>query len=538
MSCAQRTNWIYDTMKHAPQNMRRRIGPFFTALVCFGLGTVPGVFAQEAADTASAQTGFGTEGNFLLWDLIGEAGGFQYPIFGLLAIGLFLISAKLYELYKDRKAARELEEASLEEMEMKRIAMLVANQKESMLAELQATMINVYQTTKDAATLHEEIANYIQFQRDRFGTFKLRIDFLADTAGAVGLLGTVWGILTVFTGGGIDDEQRVLAGMGVALISTLLGLVVSITLNLISTEVHSFFDNRLDQIEDKADELRFRLLELGLEETNGRREAVSDRAEAASPTPSAGSEHQNSDAASEQDPDSVLGDGTGEATETGTIGASDSPTAVETRPRRLEVVDRPDEGTVASTLSDNQLRVTAENGDPIADEEVMIEAGAADGQLNGGTAELTRRTDEQGVVSFDWHLPESPGTCEVHARVPAADGPDATCTLSVPVRPGGPRHYRQDGNNQGAEVGGKVPNPLTVKLIDEYQNPVPDQRVRYEVDAGGGTFENGETSTEVVTDENGVASVTLFVGDEPGINTVKSYVGDEVIEFQAMALEQ
>ena len=240
--------------------MRRRIGPFFTALVCFGLGTVPGVFAQEAADTASAQTGFGTEGNFLLWDLIGEAGGFQYPIFGLLAIGLFLISAKLYELYKDQKAARELEETSLEEMEMKRIAMLVANQKESMLAELQATMINVYQTTKDAATLHEEIANYIQFQRDRFGTFKLRIDFLADTAGAVGLLGTVWGILTVFTGGGIDDEQRVLAGMGVALISTLLGLVVSITLNLISTEVHSFFDNRLDQIEDKADELRFRLL--------------------------------------------------------------------------------------------------------------------------------------------------------------------------------------------------------------------------------------------------------------------------------------
>ena len=236
-------------------------------------------FAQQAADTSSAaaDTGLGSGDGFLLWDLIGEAGGFQYPIFGLLAIGLFLISAKLYELYSDRRAAQELEEASLADMEMKRIAMLVANQKKSMLADLQATMLNVFQTTNDAATLHEEIANFIQFQRERFGTFKQRIDFLADTAGAVGLLGTVWGILRVFTGGGIDDEQRVLAGMGIALVSTLLGLVVSITLNLISTEVYSFFDNRLDQIEDKADELRFRLLELGLSQ-NGTESSESERA--------------------------------------------------------------------------------------------------------------------------------------------------------------------------------------------------------------------------------------------------------------------
>ena len=50
--------------------------------------------------------------------------------------------------------------------------------------------------------------------------------------------------------------------MGFALITTLLGIVVSIILNLSSTEVSSYFNRRLDRIAEKSDELRFRLMEL------------------------------------------------------------------------------------------------------------------------------------------------------------------------------------------------------------------------------------------------------------------------------------
>lgn len=529
------------------RRMRARTARVFTVLlVVSGLVAVPQVIAQEAPDTASGDTGLGSGEGFLLWDLIGEAHPFQYPIFGLLAIGLFLISAKLYELYKDRQAAEELEEASLEDMGMKRIAMLVANQKKSMLADLQATMINVYQTTQDAATLHEEIANFVRFQRDRFDTFKLRIDFLADTAGAVGLLGTVWGILTVFTGGGIDDEQRVLAGMGTALVSTLLGLVVSITLNLISTEVYSFFDNRLDEIEDKADELRFRLLELGLSE-NGTQESVPDRA---SETSTASSEQDGrrdrpvrESGPAQAEEASSLKQASGRVDEpVQSAPSSESPaspkTVAEPIPHGLDVEDCPDTATVASTLSGVQLKVIGEDGEPVPDEPVRIAVGNESGELDDGISEITRRTDEQGIVAFNWHLPETADSCEAVATVPSSDLSGTSTRLSVEALPGPPKHYGQKGNNQGAEMGEPLPKPLTVKLFDHYENPVPDQEVEFRVESGGGTFKNGEQSITVKTDAKGKAAVEYRAGPEPGLNTVTASVGDEQVSFQAMTLEQ
>jgi biopolymer transport protein ExbB/TolQ len=504
-------------------------------------------FAQQAADTSSAaaDTGLGSGDGFLLWDLIGEAGGFQYPIFGLLAIGLFLISAKIYELYSDRRAAQELEEASLEDMDMNRIAMLVANQKKSMLADLQATMLNVFQTTNDAATLHEEIANFIQFQRERFGTFKQRIDFLADTAGAVGLLGTVWGILRVFTGGGIDDEQRVLAGMGIALVSTLLGLVVSITLNLISTEVYSFFDNRLDQIEDKADELRFRLLELGLSQ-NGTESSESERAaskgalEASAPDPQpAGRSRSPAQTTTPSPTEEAVGSNREPSREQqGSEDPASSLAAVEPAPKRLEEVDLAETAPIASTLADVTLKLTAEDGEPVADKPVQVEVAEGSGHLANGQSEVTRRTDENGLLTFDWHLPDTTGSCEAVATVPSADASGTTTQFSVYARPGPPTRYKQGGNNQGAEIGASLPKPLSVTIFDEYGNPVPDHAVQFQVNGGEGKFENGETSMEVTTNESGEASVGFWVGETPGLNTVSAVVGDEEVGFQAMALEQ
>jgi biopolymer transport protein ExbB/TolQ len=508
---------------------------------------VPHVLAQEASDTtaASADTGLGSGDGFLLWDLIGDAGGFQYPIFGLLAIGLFLISAKVYELYKDRQAAQELEEASLEDMNMNRITMLVANQQKSMLADLQATMLNVFKTTKDAATLHEEIANFIQFQRDRFSTFKQRIDFLADTAGAVGLLGTVWGILRVFTGGGIDDEQRVLAGMGIALVSTLLGLVVSITLNLISTEVYSFFDDRLDQIEDKADELRFRLLELGLND-NGSEESTPhpDSRSHSNVLSQSTAESQQAEpsrsTASKATARTAAGSASGvdAQTEEASQDGSPSSTTVEPTPDRLEIQSQPGTATVGAALNDIRLKLTGENGNPISDESIQLQVGDGSGSLADGQTQITRRTNEEGIATFDWHLPDAAGPCDVNADVPSANAAGTTAQLLVMARPGSPTQYEQSGNNQGAEIGSALPKPLSVKLFDAHGNPVPGELVEFYVDSGGGVFENGEKSIEVQTDDQGKAAVEFWVGEEPGLNSVTAHMGDEEVKFQVMTLEQ
>ncbi len=60
--------------------------------------------------------------------------------------------------------------------------------------------------------------------------------FISDSEGALGLLGTVWGMYTTFMGG-IMQPQYIIGGMGVALVTTLYGLIASLIINLFTTEI-------------------------------------------------------------------------------------------------------------------------------------------------------------------------------------------------------------------------------------------------------------------------------------------------------------
>ncbi len=237
------------------------LGSFFTSLPSI-------VLAQATNQNAAANVTEGLQGltggiaEASLWDLIGQAGIMQYPIFAVLIIGLLLISYKVFELFSDKRLTRSLQQLSFERLAIKDIRKRVSNEPDHMLSRLMAKLLNVFITNRNADYLHDEISNYYSNEQNKYNTFKNRIDFLSDTAGALGLLGTVWGMFIVFSSGALEKDV-ILAGMGLALMSTLLGLVVSITLNFFSTVTEGYFARHLERISTKADELRFRLIELG-----------------------------------------------------------------------------------------------------------------------------------------------------------------------------------------------------------------------------------------------------------------------------------
>ncbi|MDH4334804.1 MAG: MotA/TolQ/ExbB proton channel family protein, partial [Chloroflexota bacterium] len=212
--------------------------------------------ATGAPKEAPAGMGFAD-----FWGLVELAGPLRWPIFATLAIGVWLAIHKLYELLRDRALGRELLALDVRSLDLAQIRERVAAQPEHMLASLQAMMLNAHRTGTSESTLHDEITNFAASQQDLFERFRRRMDFLSDTAGALGLLGTVWGMFEVFFQG-TPDRDVILRGMGIALMTTLLGLVVSIILNFATTEIFTFFGSRLQQLSSKADELRFRLLEL------------------------------------------------------------------------------------------------------------------------------------------------------------------------------------------------------------------------------------------------------------------------------------
>lgn len=475
-----------------------------------------------------------------LWGLVGQARGFQYPIFLTLIIGLFLIAMKVYELYADQKEARDLETAKFPEMEGRRITLLVSNQDESMSARLHATMLNVFQTQRTADTLHEEISNFLQYQHDRFSTFKRRVDFLSDTAGALGLLGTVWGIFTVFSSG-TADRQIILIGMGVALITTLLGLIVSIILNLSSTEVYSFFNRRLDEIGDKADELRFRLMELASEEKAAAASVVAAPSGAPSSAVSTPGQASTSAAARTNEtlpatnqvsraPTRARNKQTpAPAERTETAVAEPPPVDEPPQPEELLLKGLPSEVTVAEEVT-GKVQIIGDTGEPLS---ATVRLSCSGGMFEGERTETTVKATPGGA-SFTWNAGVEAGTQVIRATV--EDAP-VSARHELEVQPGRPAQYAQAGNNQGAPVGQELPKPFKVVLRDAHDNPVPGQDVAFSAMGGGGTFANGDAQQQVTTDADGVASATFVLGNEPGLQQVKAQVQDKTLTFQAMAIE-
>ena len=217
------------------------------------------LWAQEA-QTPEAEGTSNAFGFTNFWELIEQAGWFRWFILGVLVIGLFLIVKQFFELWSDARRASRMEKLDLSQLTVDHLEDLVRRESDHMLARLISALLNVYKSSGVAIMLHEEAANFVQMEQERFGTFRQRVDFLSDSAGAFGLLGTVWGIFMVFSQRDLDP-QNILGGMGLALITTLLGLVVSIILNLFSTEVSNKFTRRLDKVASKADQARYRMMQ-------------------------------------------------------------------------------------------------------------------------------------------------------------------------------------------------------------------------------------------------------------------------------------
>lgn len=522
--------------------------------------------AFQSIQDSDGQRELGAEN---LWALTKQAGPFQWPIFAVFFIGMFLVFLKLYELLADSRESREIEDMEFRLMNVPQLIRAISGQRESMISRLHASMLNVFQTHQAQADLHEEIANYIRYQQDRFDTFKRRVDFLSDTAGAIGLLGTVWGIFVVFSQGLLDD-QIILSGMGIALISTLLGLVASIILNLSSTEIFSLFNKRLDRIASKSDELRFRLMELTLgpeEMHHEEQHAPEFGPPVMMPPPLQTAAPENAPLTAEpveeelhQNHNNILGrleakpiaqvEAVFEDRFSNNNSHGDSAAPAVRRPLVESSVEYPaephdlgfisplEDTIVGKKIRDLSLLLVDENGEPVVDRDILVEVVEGGSLLTGEQQKITVATDDNGEVTFDVFVAKKSGKQVLAATVPDSDAPNTRVSHSFFAKSGVPRKLKQFGNNQGGAAGEILSKPLKVQVLDEFENPIPEWTVIFKVDLGGGVFDNDELELKVDTNLNGEGIAHFRVGTEPGFNTVRAAVDGVVkeLKFQAMSM--
>ena len=471
------------------------------------------IFSVEAAFPQAEPTGFAF-GDF--WSLTQQAGPLRWPIFVVLAIGLTQVFMKLWELVRDRRVSTALREVDLSTRSLPEIVALVEAQEEGMLATLQSTMLNVFQTRPAEGMLHDEISNFVNFQQDQFGVFQRRMEFLSDTAGALGLMGTVWGMFTVFFQG-TAEQDVILRGMGIALITTLLGLVVSIILNFSATELSTFFNRRLEQVSRKSDELRFRLMELA--------PVAPVAAPAAAP------------AVARTEPKVAEGKAGGTAAPVQAIQPQQPAAKAAPAWRYVEMLNGHGPLRAGDVAKDLAVLVRNADGSPAPNVPVLVAVAGEGGELERGERSLRRKSDAKGRVEFSCTLPEAVGPFELEVSLPEQPGPAQRLVLTV--RSALPERIEITGNHQAAVAGMRLPLPLAVSAFDRFGNPVAGVPVSFGVKEGEGKLGSGTKANSTQTDSKGRAVTVFVVSSQVGPNVVTAKIDGfkKPVEFVAYGTE-
>ncbi len=195
------------------------------------------------------------------WQIIEMTDWLFWPFVLLTATGVFLLSYKGLQELRERSRARDLLEQRISASELRRVVKQVQTAPPNRASRLMHQMISTFNKTNRAEPIGDDINTYLNSERDRFETFNRVLGFLSDTAGALGLLGTVWGIFETFHAGRLDGPT-ILKGMSISLVTTLVGLIISLFLNMGATSIFAFFNRQLNLLASRAEELRQALLYL------------------------------------------------------------------------------------------------------------------------------------------------------------------------------------------------------------------------------------------------------------------------------------
>lgn len=151
------------------------------------------------------------------------------------------------------------------------------------------------------------------------------------------------------------------------------------------------------------------------------------------------------------------------------------------------------------------VEVRNDRGEPVSGASVSFSVESGEGSVSPSSA----TTDADGRASAAWTLGTSSSASH---RLEARAGGESV-VFTAEAEPGPPaRLEKSGGEGQSGDGGQALPDPLEVRVLDEFGNGVPGVRVRFS--AGGGTV----SPAEAITGADGTASTsfTLPASEDAG----------------------
>jgi len=196
-----------------------------------------------------------------VWKIIKMTDWLFWPFVVITASGIMLIIYRTLFENRDKSRSQSLLQEKIKANGIRGLVKLIRNSNSTRASRLMYQMITTFDKTNRAEPIGDDINQFLVAERDSFETFNRVNGFLSETAGALGLLGTVWGIFQTFHAGKLDGPT-ILQGMSISLVTTLVGLIISLVLNMGGTYVFSIFNGQLNLLANRAEELRQALLYL------------------------------------------------------------------------------------------------------------------------------------------------------------------------------------------------------------------------------------------------------------------------------------
>jgi biopolymer transport protein ExbB/TolQ len=449
-----------------------------------------------------------------------QGGWVMYPIYGVFVLGLGVVMFQFVKIFFDTRYAKPIkttiekklgEESGQAEERIKEIWQLVQQYPKSKMAQLLDRLCDLWHRDPSAEALQVEIDGYISSVKERYEIGRNFAILLSDTAGALGLLGTVLGMYETFMPGQLESTQ-IISGMGVALVTTIGGLIVSIVLNFAISWAHSSFHSHLEGVTEHADAFRNRF----------------GKGQAAAGGVVQIKEVVHVAAAGGDQP---------------IIAPPPEPPKVRRVPSKLKILSGNNQVAEAGASLPKALEVAVEDqfGDPLKNLTVIFETNGSMITFDNGDNVKEVDTDFIGRAKTHARLGKLIGKHKILARVNGEA--NLLEEFEVESRPGAPEKLRVlSGHLQTGQPGTLLSEPLSLKLEDAFGNPVPEQPVVFEVAYNSGRLDRDKTRLEITTGDDGIASIGFRLAETPGANIVKAAVkskGSRKLEtsFESMGRE-
>jgi len=489
-----------------------------------------------------------------MWELVKLAEGIGYLLILVLAMGILFIFQKWFVLMREQKdsekipvnkmktmsyddiekmftrvKAGNIDAEDEEESDAKAIPLLkkIFRQKKASAFQLLQKLYKIFDAQKTTTSFNDETSNYIQYMKDVFNPFVTRLSFLSDTSGALGLLGTVWGMFLVFYKASPDPEDT-LQGMGIALATTIIGLVISIILNSFTTVVSNLFDKNLDFVNKMATVFQERLMR--------EEERYPVRAQPILVDSS------SMPIRSQVMPEATIRDSKiQEKPRIETSEASVTPQIVYGPPSELRVLKGDNQsGEVNCPLSEPIIvEVLDAHGNPMENETVIFTAEDAAGVFSNSNRVQKILTDDEGRAQTKFTLGKTSGEKTINVAIEGSNARGVK--LLVIAKPTPPTKLVElKGNFQTGELGKRLPIPFVIAIQDRYDNPIPMFEVDFALKKGSGRFQDSQNAHYTAhTNEDGLAEVYFIVGNNRGAREIEveaKKVDPSKITFEVFAV--